>query len=599
MKKKLYLILTLLILAFCMGACSKAEDVKEKTESDKDEDKDEKETAKKKKKKKDNKSGKNEDIPAEDIYLDYLSDNIKAVSDVEYETILETGKEFTFSELIDETIDYEFGLNEDIEAGLNDAAYDFIDFGNNGSTEMVVRISIGAYADMNYAYFLNIQDGAVHIVGSDFWTYRSDLQVNKLGYVTNGGSGGAAIYVWDSYYFNAEGQRIYLELQEQTMALSSAIVPYYYLKNGFERNQNGEYPDNDYTEDGISMYLVNFKEYVYDPDDDDDDNYEKYYRDQLYAFADENHNDVAPSDEIQKLYDEEGVEVLPYAELSKRVEEHEKELGVTDEIRFAPLVDWIDLKDKGIVKHEFAEREEEDTASIETVYVYDDQPKPKYAENTLDRDFVPIKITQKSCKENEILDEQRWLDEVGMTLWDDYFNDGYYYYRLVDDDGYGHKQEVRIYDNNNQLEYIFNFEDFLMEKGYEDSEDADFIKRGIGNCMLTDNYLYVSIFHNTYAESCPENGYLVCVDVNTGEVVWISDPQVVNSYNFIRLGDNLVCGYGFTDEDDYLYVLNRFTGKTEQKIKLKKSPDYIWQNENELYVRTYSYDYVFEFEYEE
>ncbi|HOO64713.1 MAG TPA: hypothetical protein PK364_12455, partial [Synergistaceae bacterium] len=40
----------------------------------------------------------------------------------------------------------------------------------------------------------------------------------------------------------------------------------------------------------------------------------------------------------------------------------------------------------------------------------------------------------------------------------------------------------------------------------------------------------------------------------TGEVLWRSAPLVSNCSNFARSGDGIITGYGFTEEDDYLYV---------------------------------------------
>ena len=109
--------------------------------------------------------------------------------------------------------------------------------------------------------------------------------------------------------------------------------------------------------------------------------------------------------------------------------------------------------------------------------------------------------------------------------------------------------------------------------------------------------LYISSFHHGYAEdSQGKNAYLTAIDIGRGEILWRSKPLIVNSANFEIIGDSLVCGYGFTGEPDYLYVLNRHTGTVQSRISVRSAPSYIVHKGNRLYVRTYNRDYVFQIE---
>ena len=56
----------------------------------------------------------------------------------------------------------------------------------------------------------------------------------------------------------------------------------------------------------------------------------------------------------------------------------------------------------------------------------------------------------------------------------------------------------------------------------------------------------------------------------------------------------IICGYGFTNEPDYLYLINKNTGDLLQQIKLNTAPEYIIRKQDQLYVRTYDTDYIFE-----
>lgn len=107
--------------------------------------------------------------------------------------------------------------------------------------------------------------------------------------------------------------------------------------------------------------------------------------------------------------------------------------------------------------------------------------------------------------------------------------------------------------------------------------------------------LYVSHGHRTYARSSKgKNAYISALDLKTGELLWRSAPLVANAANFVIVGGHIVTGYGFTAEPDFLYVLERATGKTVGKAKVKSGPDYLFYRSGKLYVRCYDTDYVFE-----
>jgi hypothetical protein len=89
------------------------------------------------------------------------------------------------------------------------------------------------------------------------------------------------------------------------------------------------------------------------------------------------------------------------------------------------------------------------------------------------------------------------------------------------------------------------------------------------------------------------NGYLTAIDTKTNQIIWRSKPLVCNARNFEIINEVIICGYGFTAEPDFLYLINKNSGKILQQITLKTAPDYIIRKENKLYVRTYDTDYIF------
>ena len=52
--------------------------------------------------------------------------------------------------------------------------------------------------------------------------------------------------------------------------------------------------------------------------------------------------------------------------------------------------------------------------------------------------------------------------------------------------------------------------------------------------------------------------------------------------------------YGFTREPDYLYLLDRKTGRVRDRLLLPSAPEEIIRRGNRLFVRTYDHDVVAE-----
>jgi hypothetical protein len=128
-------------------------------------------------------------------------------------------------------------------------------------------------------------------------------------------------------------------------------------------------------------------------------------------------------------------------------------------------------------------------------------------------------------------------------------------------------------------------------------EDLGFVHQAPQWALEHDGTIYVSHYHRTYASSSNGmNGYITALDAETGEMVWRTVPLVCNSQNFIVLGDVIVCGYGFTDEPDYVYQLNRHTGEVIARTPTRTAPDYLLEKKDRLYVRCYDTDYVFRME---
>jgi len=59
------------------------------------------------------------------------------------------------------------------------------------------------------------------------------------------------------------------------------------------------------------------------------------------------------------------------------------------------------------------------------------------------------------------------------------------------------------------------------------------------------------------------------------------------------VGDTIICGYGFTAEPDYIYLLDRFTGEKYDSIPVNSAADQFQIVDDTLYVATYNTAYEF------
>jgi outer membrane protein assembly factor BamB len=105
--------------------------------------------------------------------------------------------------------------------------------------------------------------------------------------------------------------------------------------------------------------------------------------------------------------------------------------------------------------------------------------------------------------------------------------------------------------------------------------------------------LYVETAHQTYAKSSyGRNGYLNAIDPRRGKLLWRSPAQVANAANFVLLDDTVVTGYGYTAEPDYLYALDRASGKVKGRVQLPSAPFRIARHGTTLTVDTYDHRVV-------
>lgn len=120
--------------------------------------------------------------------------------------------------------------------------------------------------------------------------------------------------------------------------------------------------------------------------------------------------------------------------------------------------------------------------------------------------------------------------------------------------------------------------------------DRELVYAEIVWARLAQGVLYVQNAHLTYAaSSMRRNATISAIDLRTGRVLWRSASLVANARTFVLApGHRIVSGYGFTSEPDFLYVLDRGTGRVLDRLPVRDAPERITRRVNALRVETYT-----------
>lgn len=205
-----------------------------------------------------------------------------------------------------------------------------------------------------------------------------------------------------------------------------------------------------------------------------------------------------------------------------------------------------------------------------------------------------ISLTQTKEDKTDWLDTSVWAEKHGFEVEYLSHEDDNYYYTGSDPYEYEYMyQHLQVYDKDMQKMY-YDFDLLNLCNGPDLAEGrlsnaAQFVKYA----TLIDNILYVELGHSGYASEESWSSYIVAIDVNTNEVIFRSEPLVANGDNFCIVDDTIICGYGFTAEPDYIYLLDRFTGEKYDTIPVNSAAYQFKVVGDTLYVATYNTAYEY------
>ena len=217
----------------------------------------------------------------------------------------------------------------------------------------------------------------------------------------------------------------------------------------------------------------------------------------------------------------------------------------------------------------------ESSSESKTKYITIDLSTVKETHPTSDA-AAPFDLKIVSEEENGIDFANEWYDSKGLSLpmtgtdWNSFYDDNYQYLWSGED--------LYIFENGTgNCLYVLTYP---TDKWYINGNNA----------CLRDGIFYGASVTNGYAQ--PDTCFMFAYDLEDNKLLWRSADQTYNSMNFIVKDNVILCGYGFTSEDDYLYQLDLHTGEILSSLKLKKQPDLLVYQDHMLYVHTYSYNYT-------
>ena len=207
-----------------------------------------------------------------------------------------------------------------------------------------------------------------------------------------------------------------------------------------------------------------------------------------------------------------------------------------------------------------------------------------------ERELTAIALIKESEEPNEIIDEDKWFQDNGLQRQGFPYEDGEYRYEAFRNEA--DQPALFLTELATGKTVTFDLREYQYSTEYVEA-DYDFIDQNLFYAAVRDNVLYLATGHYTYAESCPQTAYITAVDLTDNSVLWKTEPLTCNARGFAFVDDYIICGYGFTAEDDYLKIVRTDTGEVVQEIPVKTAPDYIIRQDGILYVRTYDTNYTF------
>lgn len=471
-------------------------------------------------------------------------------------------------------------------------SYAYIDCGQDKIPELALRFEqIGnEYDSANIILVVKLIDGKLQCIFQDVSAYRGNSTLNMYGYCTTYDAVSAG---WNSSRYScidADGQTHFLYDLSDYTGVNSFYLP--------ENPNYAAVAEAAGINDNIEIEQYSFEYY------DMNQNYSDYLNNCFYMYYPLNSNynrlegdkldEALKNGSYQRFWQSTGLKLTTQEELDAKLKEVFEKVGVNYSTRYGEEAEWVALTEAQLkTTLEWTSEYVSEPIVLEqpqwTYYYAGFEPEPT----------TRLTISEKSKTPNEIIHEYLWFEKLGLVQPDRFvMNDNNYKYTLYGEDPTGLPWYPYLMDINDaktgKIVSTLDFTNYYKPDEINVGDEA-FVEESLHWAVAEDGILYVSTYHMTYASSAPHNGYITALDMNDGyKVLWRSEPLVINSNNFLLTDDAIICGYGFTDEPDYIYILDKGCGVKTQSYKVKTSPEWFVMKDNTLYVRCYDTDYEFE-----
>lgn len=279
------------------------------------------------------------DSSSEGLYESFLAGEAKVHFNSEnmnfenWNTTNIENKELTIQELAD-SAKKDFVDEEFASECVSDVEYSYIDCGNDGTKELLVKITAGIPEGVQFDNYMIIRDNAGSlqtVFGVDSWD-RSYVTVNEYGVIKTDGSGG-----WGTFSFN----KSYVDGNGAFHPLYGSYVTEY-IDAGTERGSlwfNGSSHELDVnTNDSYAFLAFNldgkdgdetysYARIIENPGDQDSGSREYYY-----GSLDDDDSIYDDSNSLKQFFDREGLKIETIKDIDKMIADREAAEGFTDDL---------------------------------------------------------------------------------------------------------------------------------------------------------------------------------------------------------------------------------------------------------------------------
>ena len=203
------------------------------------------------------------------LYIDFMTgkENVKFEEETDYgqyimfKDALEEGCEYNIYELIEcirESVAFRYG---DFDITVGTAHYSFIDCGNDGNEELILRFDIGIHDGLQAEIVIKNMDGSLSTCFCvDSWA-RKNVDINEFGFIHESGSSGANSHSMTEKYIDAKGKCHFLfdcdiESDPVDVLIDGELVNLDWKTENKVRFFTYHFDQNDYTKDRYYTYTV-------------------------------------------------------------------------------------------------------------------------------------------------------------------------------------------------------------------------------------------------------------------------------------------------------------------------------------------------------